>query len=188
MCHIVSKESSISPLHSLGQDSSIEMSISFLHPWHHWHWCWCHGMPTVFQMAPLHSLGQDNQNEVKHGIFGHVTPLVLASSLCDANSINNGIIAYLGSRWSNWDATQCFGVMSPSYIIYMLSDITAHTSHVKTPKCNFYFCCYKHTCTNNKYDLQMSQKCHIPQLLQVHIWDSNISTNTSYEIVTHRKI
>ena len=43
--------------------------------WYHWH----HEMQRASPMSPLHSLNQDNQNELQHHLFGHVSPLVLAS-------------------------------------------------------------------------------------------------------------
>ena len=46
-------------------------------------------------------------------LFGHVTPLALASVLCDANGIINGTAAYLMSRQMKWGSTWLFGHLMP---------------------------------------------------------------------------
>ena len=85
--------------------------ISLFGHWYHWHWILCHMILTVLPMAPLHSPHQDNWNEVQHHGYDHVTPLVLTSTLCDSNSIINGSIAFLWTRWSKWSATLLFLLM-----------------------------------------------------------------------------
>ena len=62
-----------------------------------------------FEMTPLHSLDQNDWNQVQHDIFGHVIPLVQVSTICTANNIVNGIIAFLGSRLSKWGAILVYG-------------------------------------------------------------------------------
>ena len=91
-CHMMQMISSMAPFHSLCQGNLSEVKHHLFGHLHHWHWCWCHMRPTVLSMTPLHSLGQDNWNEVKYDVFNHVIPLVLASTLCDANSIINSMI------------------------------------------------------------------------------------------------
>ena len=78
------------------------------------HWNWCHLMPLA-SVSVSHDayningtiifLGQDDRSEVQHDYLGHMMPLAQASASCDANSIINGTIALLRSRWSKWSAT-----------------------------------------------------------------------------------
>ena len=51
--------------------------------------------------APFHLLGHEGGNEVKHDYFGHVMPLALVIGSCDAKSIINGTIAFLGQDEEN---------------------------------------------------------------------------------------
>ena len=46
-------------------------------------------------VASLHCLGQDDQNELKHKLFGHETPLALTPALHGANGIINGTTTVL---------------------------------------------------------------------------------------------
>ena len=49
-----------------------------------------------------------NQNEVQQDIFGHMVHLVLALELCDVDGFLNGTTAFVGTGWSNGDATWLF--------------------------------------------------------------------------------
>ena len=80
--------------------------------WYHWHY---HMMPRASTMASLHFFGWDNWNEVWHNYFGHAMPLhqcwhhmMSKALLCDANSIIDGITAFLKSKWPKWGATWIF--------------------------------------------------------------------------------
>ena len=46
-------------------------------------------------------LGQDDRSEVQHDFLGCMIPLTLVSASCDANSIVNGTIPLLTSRYQN---------------------------------------------------------------------------------------
>ena len=111
--------SPVVPFHSLGQDNWNKVEYHVFGHWQHWHWCGYHMMPAVLSMEPLHSLGQDIWNEVYYDL-GHVTPLVLASTLCDANTIISVIIAFLWWRWSKWGATWLSGQVTNN-VVYMLT-------------------------------------------------------------------
>ena len=54
-------------------------------------------MLMVFSITQLHMLVQDSQKEVKHDFLSHMMP---ASVLCDADSIVNGTITFVGLRSS----------------------------------------------------------------------------------------
>ena len=74
--------------------------------WHHMKW-------MASSMAPLYSLGEDDQNEIQHDFFGHLMPLALALTSCDADSIINGTIAFLSLRQLNLDTTWFFDNVIP---------------------------------------------------------------------------
>ena len=80
---------------------AIGTSISIMWcQWHHqWYHCIC--LVKIFKM--------------RHHItfLGHITYLVLALASFDTDGIVNGPTAFLSSRWSKWDATLCFGHVTP---------------------------------------------------------------------------
>ena len=92
-------QNKMAPLHSLGQDNLNEVQHDILVTWCHWQCHQCNIMFTVPSMSPLPSLGQDKRNVVDK-FFGHVTPVVQASTLHVASRIINGTTAFLGSRQS----------------------------------------------------------------------------------------
>ena len=64
-------------------------------------------------IATLHSLGQDDWKDLQHYIFGHVTPLALASASHNKDSLVNGTIAFLVQDDQNEVQHKLFGhVMS----------------------------------------------------------------------------
>ena len=93
--------------------------------WHHWHWHLHHVIPMALAIAPLHSWGQDNLNNVQHYILGYVIPLVLFSVSHYANSVINGNIPFLTSRWSKWDMTWLSG--------HVMAFAPASTSSIPSP-------------------------------------------------------
>ena len=62
------------------------------------HWHKCHLKPNGIINGNIHFLGQDNQNEVQNGFLGHVMPLVLVSTSCDAANIISHANAFPESR------------------------------------------------------------------------------------------
>ena len=59
-----------------------------------------HMMPMELSIALQHRLGQDNWNNVQHNFLHHVMQLMLMPVSHDANSVINGTIPFLRSRWS----------------------------------------------------------------------------------------
>ena len=55
-------------------------------------------MQMTSSIASLHSLGHDDQVEVQQDFFGHVTPLVPASTSHDDNDIVNSTTVFVRSR------------------------------------------------------------------------------------------
>ena len=89
----------------LGWDDQNEMQHDFfLVIWHHWQWYQHHVIPMTLSIAPLYSLGgQDNENNVQHYFFWSCNARMLVSVSQDANSLINGTILFVRSRWSKWD-------------------------------------------------------------------------------------
>ena len=139
--------------------------------WYHWCWYQCYVMPMLSSIVRLHSLGEGNWNEVQH-VFGHVTPLVLASTLCDINSI-----IYIWHHCTPWVKmikmrfNMTFLVMWLNNVVYMLIPLYCiyKSSKTKRNRLQLLFPCYKYTCMSNKYDPQMSHTCHICKLLHGHM-------------------
>ena len=154
-CYMMPMVASIAPLHSLHQDNRNDVQHHLFGHWHYWQGVG-YVLPAVLSMVWLHSLGQENWIEVHHDLFDHLTPLVLASTLCDANRIINGTIAFLGTR-ASYEMQHIFILMQPNNVVYIS---TPHSWNIQVkkkkkknpPNCNFYFPCYKHKCTNNYYD------------------------------------
>ena len=66
-------------------------------------------MPMVLSLASLLALGQGDQNEVKHNVFSHMMPLIIALLSCVANCIINDTISLLGEDDWNKVWHDCFG-------------------------------------------------------------------------------
>ena len=67
---------------------------------HHWlMWCWYIINGTTAYLS------HDDQNEVQYEVFGHMTPLALASASHDTDGIVNGNTAFLRSTQLKWGAT-----------------------------------------------------------------------------------
>ena len=153
--------------------------MTFSH-WHHCHWCWCHMMQTVLSLVPLHSLGEDNSNEVQHHVFGHLTPMVLAPTLCYANSIP--WVKLIKKRYNI-----TFLVMWPNNVVYMLTphcctnkskkkqnkkptklQLNFHLINIHVPKANMTLKCQRYPAYANYF---------------MCTWDNYVSIYTSYVTV-----
>ena len=67
-------------------------------------------------------------------------------------------------------------------VVYiMVPHYSANSSH-KIYYYTFYFPCYNHICTNNKYALKCNRYATYIQLVNVHISDNYISIYTSYQL------
>ena len=89
-----------------GGINSITMTFSVI--WHCWYWHEHNVMPMALPITPLYSLHQDNWNSVQHNFFGYLMLLVLMSVSHEANSVSNGAITFVRSRWWKWDAALLF--------------------------------------------------------------------------------
>ena len=113
-------------MHSIGPDTINEVQHDLLVMWCHWHQHQYHMMLMVSPMAPVYSLGEDNWNEVQHDFIRHVMPLGPVSH--DGDSIINGNIAFLRSKWLKWGATWLFGHVTSltpvlHHIVLMVSSV-----------------------------------------------------------------
>ena len=87
--------------------------------WCHWHQCWHHMVPMALirhNFIPyIKRIGSEEQ-------LGHVMPLPLVSVSHDADSIINGTIPFLMSKWLKWSGASLFGHVLPLVLTYASCD------------------------------------------------------------------
>ena len=83
---------------------------------------------------------------MQHGLFGHVMPLALASVSSGVDTVINGILPILSSRWLKWSSTWLFFIIwwywhqchIISMKLWMVYDINAKTWTSTGTKCHIY--------------------------------------------------
>ena len=99
--------------------------------WNFWQWHQHHVMPMALSIAPLYSLGQDHCTNVQHNFLSILMPLMLVSMSHNANSVIDGTILFVRSRWSKADTMTylviwCHWYQHQHHLIPMASSTPLH--------------------------------------------------------------
>ena len=161
-------KSSVTPLHSLGQDDQNKVQHNF--------WS-CDTTATsigitlckmVLSMASLYFLGEDNWIEMQHDFSGmwchwnwhHMMPMAL--SVAHSTDVSNGTST----------STKCHIIPLNNHL--NITNTMVQLTAPSTP-------CYCHVHDQNEYALHIPKISHTYQLVPVHRWHLYLSINASYK-------